>query len=259
MDLNLKGKRALVTGASTGLGAAASIALASEGVELYINSRSQEKLTSTAKSVEESTGVNPKVIVGDVSTKDGLDIIKESISEIDILVSNAGGPPPGQFTDVEDGKWDEAHNLVLRSAQQLTKMFINGMIERKWGRLIYITSFGVLQPINDLILSNTYRSAVTGMCKTISNNYAKFGITANCVCPGFTETDRLINIAKNRAKESGKTVEEIMSGFASMAPAGRVGDPNELAALITFLASDKAAYITGSSIAVDGGIVSSLI
>jgi 3-oxoacyl-[acyl-carrier protein] reductase len=259
MDLNLKGKTALVTGASSGLGASAAMSLALEGVELYINSRSEEKLIKTSKSIKEATGIDPQIIVADVTTDEDLDKIKKNITNIDILVSNAGGPPPGQFTDLEKDNWDKAHRLVLLSAQRLSRMVIDGMIERKWGRLIYITSIGVLQPVNDLILSNTYRAAVTGMCKTISNNYAKHGITANCVCPGFTATDRLKNLAKSRAEQAGITIEDVMSNFASMVPSGRVGEPNELASLIAFLASDKAAYITGSSIAVDGGYISSLI
>lgn len=259
MDFNLKGKSALVTGASSGLGESAAIALASEGVELFINARTEENILETARNIEKSTGISPQVIVADVSTEDGLKIIEKNITNIDILVSNAGGPPPGQFTDLSENSWDEAYRLVLLSAQRLSRMVIEGMIERKWGRLIYITSIGVLQPINDLILSNTYRAAVTGMCKTISNNYAKYGITANCVCPGYTATDRLKNLAKNRAVQLDVTPQDVIEEFASMVPAGRVGDPSELASLITFLASDKASYITGTSIAVDGGYISSLI
>ncbi len=186
MDLNLKGKKALVTGASFGLGKAAAIALAQEGCSLYLNSRFLENLTVSAEEIKDKTGAVPVLIAADLTTTSGIDRIASSISEIDILVSNCGGPPPGKFTDHTDDNWEQAAQQVLSSARKLTSMVLNGMIERKFGRLIYITSIGVLQPVDDLILSNTYRAAVTGMCKTISNTYAKYGITANCVCPGYT-------------------------------------------------------------------------
>lgn len=259
MELGLKGKRALVTGASSGLGAAAAMALAAEGVELYINSRNEGKLQATAQKILDKTGIRPKLFVGDVSRGADIQRLDTEIDQVDILVSNAGGPPPGQFTDLPGEAWQEAADLVLVSAINLTKMVLDGMIRRKWGRLIYLTSIGVLQPIDDLILSNTYRAGVTGFCKTISNNYARNGITANCVCPGYTATERLAGIAASRSEQTGTPVEKIIEGFASVIPAGRIGKPEELAALITFLASDRAAYITGTSIPVDGGMMKSLI
>lgn len=259
MDLGLKGKRALVTGASTGLGAAAAMALAAEGVELYINSRDEAKLRKSAQNILDRTGIKPTLCVGDVSRGEDIQRLDTEIDHVDILVSNAGGPPPGKFTELPGETWQQAADLVLVSAINLTRMVIDGMIRRKWGRLIYLTSIGVLQPIDDLILSNTYRAGVTGFCKTISNNYAKYGITANCVCPGYTATERLAAIAASRSEKTGVPVEKIIEGFAAACPAGRIGKPEELAALITFLASDRAAYITGTSIPVDGGMMKSLI
>lgn len=259
MDLKIKGRKALVTGASAGLGAAAAMALAAEGVELYINSRDSARLNVAADKITRATGIKPITIAADVSTPEGIKTLAEKIKGIDILVANTGGPPPGQFTDLPEQRWQEAAELLLFSAVRLTRMVIDGMIERRWGRLIYITSFAVLQPVDDLILSNSYRAAVTGLCKTVSNNYAKHGITANCVCPGYTATERLKNLAASRAKDRGITPEQMMQEFASAAPAGRVGQPEELASLITFLASDRAAFITGTSIPVDGGVVKSLI
>lgn len=259
MDLNVTGKKALVTGASFGLGKAAATVLAQEGCSLYLNSRSLENLSVTAKEIQAKTGVTPVLIDADLTTANGIDKIASSISDIDILVSNAGGPPPGKFIDIASDSWEEAQTLVLSSARKLTAMVLNGMVERKFGRLIYITSIGVLQPVDDLILSNTYRAAVTAMCKTISNTYAKYGITANCVCPGYTATERLTNLANKRAEETGQTSAEVIQTFTSQIPAGRVGKPEELASLISFLASDKASYITGTSIPVDGGYVRSLI
>ncbi|UCD63250.1 MAG: SDR family oxidoreductase [Candidatus Zixiibacteriota bacterium] len=259
MELRLKGKKALVTGASAGLGAAAAMALAEEGVELFINSRDETRLRAAAQKIAEKTAIMPVVCVGDVSRAGDIERLDSQIGAVDILVSNAGGPVPGQFTDLPGERWQEAADLVLFSAVNLTRMVIDGMIERRWGRLIYLTSIGVLQPINDLILSNTYRSGVTGFCKTISNNYAKYGITANCVCPGYTATERLASLAASRAAEGGVSVESVLKGLAADVPAGRIGKPEELAALITFLASEKAAYITGTSIPVDGGAVRALI
>ncbi len=259
MDLGLKRKKALVTGASSGLGAAAALALAKEGVELFINSRDEDRLRASAQNIYENSGVKARLLVGDVSRGADIQAMDQEIDGIDILVSNAGGPPPGQFTDVSGEKWQEAADLVLTSAINLTRMVIDGMVKRKWGRLIYLTSVGVLQPIDDLILSNTYRAGVTGFCKTISNNYAKHGITANCVCPGYTATERLAAIAASRAEQTGVPVEKVVEGFAASIPAGRIGKPEELAALIAFLASERASYITGTSIPVDGGMVKGLI
>ncbi len=259
MDLGLKGKRALVTGSSAGLGEAAALALAQEGVEVTINGRDRERLTKAGERIHQATGVKPKLAVGNVSVSADIQRIVEETGDIDILVSNSGGPPPGEFVDHSGERWLEAADLVLFSAVNLTRAVIEGMQKRRWGRLIYITSVGVLQPIDNLILSNTFRAGVTAFCKTISNNYAQYGITANCVCPGYTATERLWDLAESVAKSTGKTSKEIMDGIAASIPAGRVGQPNELAALITFLASDKAAYITGASIPVDGGLVKALI
>lgn len=260
MDLGIKDKRALVTGSSSGLGEAAATALAAEGVLVAINSRSKERLEAAGHRIHEATGQWPAPIVGDVSkTEDCKRIVKEA-GQVDILISNAGGPPPGQFLDHGPAKWQEAHDLVLQSASNLTREAMIGMIDRGWGRVIYITSIGVLQPVDTLILSNAYRAAVTGMCKTLSNNYAHHGITFNCVCPGYTATDRLKSLAENLASQAAdKTADDVIQGFAEMAPAKRVGQPFELASLITFLAGQQAAYITGASIPVDGGLYKGLL
>ena len=259
MELGLKGKKALVTGSSAGLGAAAALALAQEGALVTINGRNLERLQKTGESIYTATGLKPKLAVGDVSRSADVERIVQEVGNIDILISNAGGPPPGDFIDHPRERWLEASDLVLHSAINLTRGFIEGMKERGWGRLIYSTSVGVLQPIDNLILSNTFRAGVTAFCKTISNNYARYGITANCVCPGYTATERLSGLARKMAEVSGKTADEVMSGFAASNPAGRVGKPEEPAALIAFLASEKAAYITGTSIPVDGGLVKALI
>ena len=253
MNLGLKGKRALVTGSSSGLGMAAAQALVAEGAEVTINSRNRERLEAAGKKIKEANGAEPLIVVGDVSKPDDVKKIITAAGQLDILVCNAGGPPPGQFVDHSEERWRETADLTLFSAVNLTRAVIDGMRERRFGRVIFITSIGVLQPIDALILSNTFRAGVTGLCKTLSNNYAGDGITFNCVCPGYTATERLKNLAENQAAQAGKTPAEVMDGFAAMIPSGRVGQPEELAALIAFLASEKAAYITGASIPVDGG------
>lgn len=261
MDLGLTGKRALVAGASSGLGAATARALAAEGCELVICARREEQLYQQAEQIQQTTNIRPFCVVGDLSTSEGLESLADAVANlpIDILVSNAGGPPPGRFLDHKPERFDEASRLVLDLAIGLTRLTLPSMVERGWGRLIYITSIGVLQPVDDLILSNTYRAGVTGLCKTISNTYAASGITANCVCPGYTATGRLDSLAAKRAEAIDSTAEDVLKQFASAVPARRLGQPEELASLVAFLASDKAAYITGSSIAVDGGANRALI
>lgn len=265
METGLKGKRVLVTGASAGLGGAAAMALAAEGVELVINSRDRQKLETTAGKIESATGVKPALAVGDLADQSErakvILAVREHVREgnLDVLVSNTGGPPPGAFLDHSGEVWSDSGKLLLDSAVGLTRAFLPGMLEQSWGRLIYITSIAVLQPVDELILSNTYRAAVTAFCKTVSNTYAARGITANCVCPGYTATERLVNLAQSRADQSGSTAEEVLKEMAAEIPAGRIGKPEELAALIVFLASDNAAYITGTSTPVDGGLHKGLL
>jgi 3-oxoacyl-[acyl-carrier protein] reductase len=261
MDVGLKGRTALVTGASAGLGAASALALAAEGTELIINSRSESKLTSHAATIADATGIRPTTVVADLSTESGISSLIEALDgrSVDIFVANAGGPPPGDVREHSAAAWDDAYRLVLRFVVRLTTYLLDGMVKRKWGRLIYITSIGVLQPVDELILSNTFRAGVTGFCKTISNHYASHGITANCVCPGYTATERLKSLAKTRAEATNQSVESVLREFAKMIPAGRIGQPDELASLVTYLAGNKSAYISGASIPVDGGLHKSLL
>ncbi|MEW6051376.1 MAG: SDR family oxidoreductase [Candidatus Zixiibacteriota bacterium] len=253
MDLGIRGKKALVTGASSGLGAAAAMALAAEGVDVTINSRSKQRLEATAAKIHTATDRTVRCLVGDISVASDLKSLVQQCGPVDILVSNAGGPPQGLFEDHPPETWLKAAELTLYSAINLTRALLPSMVQKRWGRLIYITSVAVLQPVDDLILSNTFRAGVTGFCKSISNTYAKHGITANCVCPGYTATERLSELAENRAAKSGKSAKEILDGLGQGVPAGRLGKPEELAAMIAFLSSEQAAYITGCSIPVDGG------
>jgi 3-oxoacyl-[acyl-carrier protein] reductase len=265
MDLKLTGKGALVTGASSGLGLATAMALSAEGADVVLNSRNLDRLRAAADKIEKATGRRPGVACADLSQPTDIPILADLARKalpshnIDILVSNTGGPKAGLFLEHGQEAWPEVADQLLHSAIYLTRAVLPSMVERKFGRLIYITSIAALQPIDDLILSNTYRAGLTGFCKTVSNTYAKFGITANTVCPGYTATERLTDLAESRAKKSGQSAEDVLNGFGALCPAGRVGKPEELAALITFLASEQAAYITGASIPVDGGSRRSLI
>jgi len=257
MDLGIRGKRALVMAASAGLGFAAASALAEEGVRVAINSRSEENLNKAAGRIKEKTGYKPSIFPGDISIDGNAEkIVADVIMDlggIDILVVNTGGPPAGPFVSHAKETWQKSSDLVMFSAINLIRAVIPGMLERKWGRIVIITSIAVKQPSDGLIISNTLRAGLTGFAKTISNEYAKSGITVNTVCPGYTKTERLQELAKTKSKMFGKTEDDIYNEWISTTPAGRLGKPEELAALITFLSSEKAAFITGTSILVDGG------
>jgi 3-oxoacyl-[acyl-carrier protein] reductase len=261
MDLGIEGKKALVCGASAGLGFATAMTLAAEGADVIINSRDKKRLEAAADRIEKATGRRPGCLVADLSTDKGINTVTQGVRKdtpggfIDILVSNAGGPPSGRFMHFSHQQWKDAAELLLYSAVRLTKVVIEGMVTRGWGRLIYITSVSVPQPLDDLVLSNAYRSAVTAFCKTVSNTHARSGVTANCVCPGYTATERLQDLAKSRAEQGGLEPEAVMASFAENVPAGRLATPEEVAATVAFLVSEHAGYITGSSIRVDGGLV----
>ena len=263
MNLGLDGKVALVTGASAGLGLAAATALSQEGASVAINSRSLDNLMRAAEKIKAESGKEPLVIPGDLGSENvAEEIVDKAVSKlgaIDILVSNAGGPPAGTFLTLSKESWKKSADLTLHSAINLTRAVVPGMISRKWGRIIYITSVSVKQPIDGLIISNALRAGLTGFAKSISNELASSGITVNTVCPGYTNTDRLKQLAKNEVDATGKSTEEVYRKWTGMIPAGRVGRPEELAYLIAFLSSEKAAFITGTSIPVDGGFVKGLL
>ncbi len=265
MDLGLRGKRALVTGASSGLGLATALQLAKEGCEVTINSRTESRLAAAAKTIEQESGKRPRTLVGDIGVEaDRASILNalrgpDGQTGVDIFIFNNGGPPAGLFVNQPPENWEAGYQIILKSAVELTRGLIDGMAARNWGRLLYVTSIAALQPIDDLILSNTYRAGIHGFCKTISNTYAKHGITANCLCPGYTATARLTELAEKRAAASGVSVEQQLKSFASSIPAGRLGTPEEFGALAAFLASESAAFITGVSIPIDGGTNKALI
>ena len=263
MDLGLKDKCALVTGASGGLGLATALALAEEGAMVAINSRSIDNLKKAAEKIKATTGHAAAIIDGDIAAEGVAEEIARKaarlLGKIDILISNAGGPPAGKFLELDKEDWMKAADLTLHSAINLTRAVVPGMIERKWGRIVYITSLAVKQPIDNLLISNTLRAGLTGFAKSISNDLAKHGLTINTVAPGYTETERLVHLAEVESKASGKSVQDIYAGWTANVPAGRLGKPEELAALIAFLTSEKAAYINGTTIQIDGGYIKGLL
>jgi 3-oxoacyl-[acyl-carrier protein] reductase len=263
VDLGLGGKIALVTAASRGLGRAIAEELAAEGASLVMCARGQEKLTEASDAVRAASGVDVLAIPADVSRPDDVSrLVLSSIARfgrIDILVTNAGGPPSGNFESLGPEKWDAAVRQTLLSAVNLSREVLPGMRQRKWGRIINVTSITVKQPVEGLMLSSSLRAGVTGFARTLANEVARDGITVNNILPGFTRTQRVEELAKATAEREGISMDEVMNRQRASIPMGRLGEPREFAALAAFLASDRASYITGTSIQVDGGWIRSLL
>lgn len=262
MDLGLKDKVALVAASSQGLGKAVAMAMAKEGAKVVICSRNQDRLNSAQEEIQKAVNSQITAIKADLTNKEDIkSLVSQTVSyfgSIDILVNNAGGPPAGFFGDMTDETWFAGIELTLMSSVRLTREVLPLMRKQKWGRIINITSVSVKQPINELLLSNSLRLSVVGWAKTLANQVASEGILINNVCPGWTRTDRVVEIFDARAASQGTTAEAVEKSITSTIPMGRLGKPEELANLVTFLASEKASYITGTSIQVDGGSVQAI-
>ena len=257
MDFQIKNKTAIVCASSQGLGKAAALELASEGVNLVISSRNEETLLSVKKEIETSTNAKIVSVVADLNKPKDIDNLyakaNSELGPIDILINNAGGPPPSNFDSLNDEDWLKAFNLTMMSSIRLSKLVLPDMKERNWGRIINISSVSVKTPVPGLFLSNSLRMGVLGWSKALSDEVASKGVTVNSVCPGSTRTARITNIFQSQSEAMGKTIEEIESHAAANIPMLRIGEPKELAALIAFLASERASYLTGLAIQVDGG------
>jgi 3-oxoacyl-[acyl-carrier protein] reductase len=259
MDLGLKDRVALVAASSTGLGKAVALCLAREGAKLALCARTDSTLQATAEEIRQETGVD--VLASAVDVTDYAQVQRfvsqtvDRFGRVDICVANAGGPPSKSFAETTLEDWHRAAELNLMSTVHLAKEALPLMQQRQWGRFIAITSMTVKQPVEGLILSNSIRSAVSGLLKTLSNEYGSSNVLVNNVCPGFTATARLASLSGRLAEKEGVTPQEIEARWSRQTPLGRLGRPEELADLVTFLASERASYITGVSIAVDGGIV----
>ncbi len=263
MDLGLQGRVAIVAAASKGLGRAAALELAYEGANVAICARHADDLEKAAREIESDTGRSVFRQTLDVTDADGVSrfvaAVEERFGRVDICVTNAGGPPSKTFLEISPEEWRAAVDLNLMSAVWFAREALPRMQKNKWGRLIAITSVSVKQPIDGLLLSNSVRAAVAGLVKTLANEFAADGITVNNVCPGYTRTERLDELAENLAARMGTLPEKVFENWSRQIPAGRVGRPNEFAALVAFLASERASYINGTSIAIDGGLVRSLL
>ena len=262
MNLGLNGKTALVTASSKGIGKAVADELASEGCNVAICSRTKIDLENTADDLKRKYGVDISWSVCDLNKSTDIEntfnVVLRQFGKIDILVNNCGGPLSGFFRDFSDDQWVSAFEQVFLSAVRFSNLVVPGMIARQWGRIINITSVSVKQPIDNLILSNSFRSGVIGFAKSLSNEFAKYNVTVNNVAPGYTLTNRLYDLAVSRAKSSGLSHEEVLAEMARQVPMNRLARPEEIGALVAFLCSNQAGYITGNTIHIDGGWVKGL-
>jgi 3-oxoacyl-[acyl-carrier protein] reductase len=263
MDLGLRDKVAVVAAASKGLGRATGAELAAEGARLVICARGAGTLHATRDDIARQSGAEVHAVVADLSTMAGIELVAtEALSRygrVDILVNNAGGPPSGPFENHRWEEWDRAVQLTLRSAVELTRLLLPGMRERKWGRVLNVTSIAVKQPVDGLMLSNSLRAAVTGWARTLASEVARDGVTVNCILPGYTRTERVEQLNAERATREGIDIAEIQRRIEAQIPMQRLGEPREFGALAAFLVSERASYITAQSIPVDGGWIRSLL
>ncbi len=264
MDLGLRDRVALVTGSSRGLGKAIARELAAEGASLVLCARGERQLQKTLDEIAREFDTKVVAAPADLSSAEEVQrlvgVARSEMGRVDVLVTNAGGPPTGTFLDLTPEQWDEGIRLTFKSVLELIRGVLPDMRKQRWGRIVNVTSVAVKQPIDNLLLSNSLRAAVTGLARTLANEVAPFNITVNNVMPGYTRTRRLEELAEQIARrEKIAHPREILQGWEKQIPMGRLGNPEELAALVAFLASERASYITGSSIAVDGGYVRALL
>jgi 3-oxoacyl-[acyl-carrier protein] reductase len=261
MDLGIAGKTALVLGASGGLGRAIAVALAAEGVRVAVAARGQAGLDETAARIR-AAGGEAFTVVWDVADRDviaaNVAAVEHALGPIDILVNNTGGPPPTTAAGQDPALWLEKFNAMVLSVIAITDAVLPGMRSRKWGRIITSTSAGVVAPIANLGISNTLRAALHGWSKTLAREVAAEGVTSNIIVPGLIATDRITFLATERAKREGISIEAVAAANTAQIPLGRLGDPAEYGAVAAFLASVPAAYVTGTVVRVDGGLIASV-
>ncbi len=259
MDLNLKGKTVLVTASSLGIGRATAEMFIKEGCKVALCARNKDNLVKTIQEIKSLYNIEPLWEICDINKLPDIEnvvkLVQSTYGDIDILVNNCGGPVPGFFESLKDEEWENAFDQVLMSAVRFARLVLPGMQKKNWGRIINITSLSVKQPVDNLILSNSFRSAVTAFAKTLSNQVGKHNITVNNVAPGYTLTARLYELAVSRAKLSGESHEHVLASMANDVPMKRLARPDEVASLVVYLASEYAGYITGTTIGIDGGII----
>ncbi len=262
MDLGLAKKVALVAASSQGLGRACARSLAGEGATVVINGRRADVLEKTRRQLAEETGSEVVAVQGDLSKSEDIKRLVHSILEklgrIDILVTNCGPPPHGVFAELSDEKWDIANELVMKSVVRLCRMVLPAMQKQGWGRIVNITSTSVKQPLGDMVLSTAGRMGVVGLSKILANQYAKSGITVNTVCPGPYMTEAEARFFAEEGNKRGISAEQAAAEWLTDIPMGRIGDPQEFGDVVAFLASERASYMTGVLLQVDGGRVQSM-
>ncbi len=263
MNFGIRNKVALVAAASRGLGYATAMELAREGAQVAVCGRDEQRINRAAAELSASTGGRILPVVADVEKPEDcqyfIDQAAEHLGSVDILVTNAGGPPPGFFADLDDENWALGFERTMMSAIRLMRAALPHMQQKKWGRIVAITSISVKQPIAGLLLSNALRPGLVGLSKSLADDVALEGITVNVVCPGWTATERVEEILQARAANRGITLDEATAEIEQTIPMRRMGKPEELAAMITFLCSARASYITGTTIQVDGGAYRGLL
>jgi 3-oxoacyl-[acyl-carrier protein] reductase len=263
MDLGLKNRVAIVAAASRGIGFACARELAREGARVFLCSRHAAAASDAARKIHEETGADVAGfacdVTNDAEVQTFVKLVRQRGGRIDICVTNAGGPPAMTFSETDLEVFRQAFEQNALSAIRFARLTLPEMIERKWGRIINITSVSVKQPIDGLLLSNTVRAGLTGWAKTVSNEVAAQGVTVNNVAPGYTLTERQDELAAARGQAAGKSKQEVIDSWALQAPMRRMAQPEEIGAAVAFLASERASYITGVTLAVDGGWVKSLL
>ncbi|MCK4572477.1 SDR family oxidoreductase [candidate division WOR-3 bacterium] len=261
MEIKLDGKLAFATASSKGIGFGVAKILATAGANVILLSRDEVNLKDAQKRIKEEVGREPKYIIADLSKRDDLKRVVKEIKEIgdpDIFFFSTGGPKAGFFMEKTMEEWEDAVNLLLYPPVFLSKEFLPKMIEKKWGRIVISTSVAIKEPIPNIALSNVIRISMAGLIRTLAKEVGEYGITVNGIMPGIIKTDRMIQLAKDKAEREGITTEEALDDYAKPIPIDRLGNPEEIGYMVTFLASEYASYINGALIPVDGGRLNSV-